>query len=113
MRRAIVILVVVFIMAVTAHAEQKNVKLLTGLTDREMQRTMNSMRAALGTHCDYCHVVVTAKDWDFASDQNPKKKRALKMIQMVMDINRNTFGGQPVVSCYTCHRGSIHPVKMV
>jgi hypothetical protein len=43
------------------------VKLLTGLTDLELQRTMNLMRASMGTHCDYCHVI--DEEWDFASDE--------------------------------------------
>ncbi len=72
---------------------------------------MNMMRASMGTHCDYCHVL--KEKWDFASDDNPKKKRAREMIRMVMDINQKNFGGQPVVSCFTCHRGSPHPVNLV
>lgn len=102
---------VVLAIALTARAEQKNVKLLTGLTDLELQRTMNMMRASLGTHCDHCHVV--EKEWNFASDDKPQKKRALEMIRMVMDMNRTQFGGRAVISCYTCHRGSTHPVNLV
>jgi hypothetical protein len=108
MRRAICIL---FVLALSAHAEQKNVKLLTGLTDTELQRTMNMMRASLGTHCDHCHVI--AKEWDFASDEKPQKKRAREMIQMVMDMNRTQFGGRSVISCYTCHRGAVRPINTV
>jgi len=107
MRKAIVLL----ILALSANAEQKNVKLLTGLTDLELQRTMNLIRASMGTHCDYCHVI--KEKWDFASDEKPAKRRARKMIQMVMDINRNSFDGQSIVSCYTCHRGSRKPLTLV
>lgn len=109
MRKAIVILFIAF----SASAEQKNVKLLTGLTDRELQRTMNMMRASMGTHCDHCHVNHKDKEWDFASDDKPTKKRAREMIQMVMDLNRTTFGGNAVVSCWTCHRGSTRPARLV
>jgi hypothetical protein len=108
MRRAIFIL---FLLTFSAHAEQKNVKLLTGLSDTELQRTMNMMRASLGTHCDHCHVI--NKEWDFASDEKPQKKLARVMIQMVMDMNRTHFGGRSVISCYTCHRGSVHPMNLV
>jgi hypothetical protein len=108
MRRAIFVLC---LLTLSAHAEQKNVKLLTGLTDIELQRTMNMMRASLGTHCDHCHVI--GKEWDFASDEKPRKKRAREMIQMVMDMNRTQFGGRSVISCYTCHRGSIRPMNLV
>jgi hypothetical protein len=105
------IMLVVLALTLSAHAEQKNVKLLTGLTDTELQRTMNMMRASLGTHCDFCHVI--NKEWDFASDEKPRKKRAREMIQMVMDMNRTQFAGRSVISCYTCHRGANRPVNTV
>src|SRR5688572_20263168 len=100
MRRTIVIIVLAAI-SVSVAGDQKNVKLLTGMTDRELQLTMNLMRASLGTHCDYCHV--SGKEWDFASDEKPAKARAREMIRMVMEMNRSTFGGRAEVSCYTCH----------
>jgi Photosynthetic reaction centre cytochrome C subunit len=108
MRRAILIFVV---LTLTARAEQKNVKLLTGLTDIELQRTMNMMRASMGTHCDFCHV--SGEKWDFASDEKPQKKKAREMIQMVMDLNASHFGGRSVISCYSCHRGATRPVNTV
>ena len=111
MRKAIVLLTI--LAASTATAEQKNVKLLTGLTDVQLQRTMNLMRGSLGVHCDFCHVVDGPSGWDFASDQKPTKTRAREMIKMVGEINRSTFGGQATVSCYTCHRGSIRPALLV
>lgn len=106
-------MMVLLLLATAARAEQKNVKLLTGLTDSELQRTMHLMRAAMGTHCDYCHVVKEEKGWDWASDEKPAKRRARKMIEMVIAINRDHFGGQAVVTCVTCHRGSPKPVTLV
>ena len=108
MRRAIFVLL---LLTLSARAEQKNVKLLTGLTDTELQRTMNMMRASMGTHCDHCHV--SGEQWDFASDAKPQKQRARAMIQMVMDLNRTQFDGRSVISCYTCHRGATRPVNTV
>ncbi|HYC58877.1 MAG TPA: c-type cytochrome [Thermoanaerobaculia bacterium] len=107
MRRTVLLLIVI---AFTARAEQKNVKLLTGLTDLELQRTMNMMRASLGTHCDHCHVI--DKEWDFASDAKPAKQRARDMIKMVMDVNRTAFEGRAEISCFTCHRGAVRPVSL-
>jgi hypothetical protein len=104
-------MLVVVVIALSASAEQKNVKLLTGLTDLELQRSMNLMRASLGTHCDHCHVIT--KEWDFASDEKPAKKRAREMIQMVAELNRANFGGRAVISCYTCHRGSTRVQNLV
>src|SRR5436189_5612762 len=98
-------LIVVLAFAFSASAELKNVKLLTGLSELEMQRTMNMMRASLGVHCDYCHVI--EGQWDFASDENPRRDRAREMIRMVADINRATFAGHEVVSCITCPRGAV------
>lgn len=104
-------LMIVVLFALSASAEPKNVKLLTGLSEVDMQRTMNLMRSSLGVHCDYCHVI--KKQWDFPSDENPRKDRAREMIRMVADINRATFAGHEVVSCFTCHRGSVKPVNLV
>jgi len=96
-----------------ARADQKNVKLLTGLTDFQLNRTMSMMRASLGVHCDFCHALKTGSGWDFPSDEKATKIRAREMIRLVGDINRTAFDGKPVVSCYTCHRGSIQPVSLV
>ena len=99
--------------AVSARAELKNVKVLTGLSEVRLQRTMNMMRASLGVHCDYCHVVRQGSGWDFASDEKPAKSRAREMIRLVGEINHTAFKGEPVVSCYTCHRGAVQPVSLV
>lgn len=104
-------LMIVLLVAFSASAAQKNVKVLTGLSDSDFHHAMNEMRASLGTHCDYCHVL--KGQWDFPSDDNPMKNRAREMIRMVADINRTTFGGRAVVSCFTCHRGSVKPVNLV
>ena len=34
------------------------------------------------------------------------------MIEMVSEINKTNFGGHPVVTCNTCHRGQTHPVAV-
>jgi len=101
-------LVVLLAVSLSANAAQKNVKLLTGLTDLELQRVMNMMRGSLGVHCDFCHVVSEEKGWDFASDTKPEKNRARDMIRMTTEINRTV-----AVSCVTCHRGAIRPVTLL
>jgi hypothetical protein len=93
-----------------AAQELKNVKLLTGLTPLQLQRTMNFMRASLGVNCDYCHVVSDEKGWDFASDAKPEKESGRKMITLVIDVNTKYFKGHNDVTCNTCHRGSTRPV---
>lgn len=89
-------------------AGPKNVQLLTGLSDLPLQRTMNFMRASLGVHCDYCHVI--DDEWHFEKDDKPSKLAARKMIQLTADINTQYFNGKPVVNCYTCHQGHIKTV---
>jgi hypothetical protein len=103
---------VILLIALTASAEQKNVKLLTGLTDDELRHSMHLMRASLGIYCDHCHVI-SSDSTDFASDEKPAKKRAREMIQMVTEMNRTNFGGRAVISCYTCHRGSTRVMNLV
>jgi photosynthetic reaction center cytochrome c subunit len=46
---------------------------------------------------------------DNASDENPKKLVARKMIEMVNDINAKFPDGKAHVTCYTCHRGKNIP----
>jgi hypothetical protein len=71
-----------------------------------------------GEGCLHCHVRGTAPGpggrgplVDYASDENPNKDIARKMIQLVMAANADymqTVGDQAVpekISCFTCHHG--------
>jgi hypothetical protein len=84
--------------------QPKNVQVLTGMSRPEVQRVMNQMRAGLGVHCHYCHT-----KGDAAEDTKPQKLRAREMMRMVIDVNARHFGGQPVVTCFTCHNGKPRP----
>lgn len=88
----------------TAGESFKNVKVLRDIPESELMPAMNFMAGSLGVTCEFCHV----NPWD--SDEKPKKKMARRMIQMQQAINRDTFGGQLVVTCNTCHRGSNKPL---
>jgi photosynthetic reaction center cytochrome c subunit len=112
MRKAIFAAIVALSLP-AARAEQKNVKLLTGMNDTQLIKTMNMMRASLGVHCDFCHVVNEKTGWDFASDEKQPKRMARHMIEMVEGINQQNFENNPVVSCNTCHRGSTRPWSLV
>jgi hypothetical protein len=79
----------------------KNLKLLQPET---LMPTMMAFKAALGVECSFCHV-----HGDFASDENPHKEIARKMIVMAQQINANFPDGKIHVTCYTCHRGSTEP----
>ena len=89
-------------------AENKNIKVLMRMPESQLLYTMESFETALGVPCTYCHL---KKDnqVDFAADDKKAKLTARAMIKMVLDLNQNTFRGEPAVSCYTCHRGRTSP----
>ena len=89
----------------------KNLKVLTA--DVNVRQVMQRFTVGLGVQCSYCHVA-----GDFASDENPKKEIARKMLLMIKQINRNfpdagnDFAnsrylpfpeGKQYVTCYACH----------
>src|ERR1051325_6209678 len=87
----------------------KNLKLLDPKSD--IRFVMQSINAALGVQCTYCHV-----QGDFAADTNPNKETARKMIAMVRLIDTSFPSSAGVfpdgyheVDCSTCHRGSVKP----
>src|SRR5262249_34171295 len=41
----------------------------------------------------------------------PRKRTARRMLEMVQTINRTSFNGRQVVTCWTCHRGSLNPAQ--
>jgi len=90
-------------------AEQvfKNVQVLKGISVNEFMGTMGVFSAALGISCTDCHA---GKDsWENYAVDNPKKQMARRMFLMMSGLNRTTFGGRQMVTCYTCHRGSERP----
>jgi hypothetical protein len=92
-------------------AEQvnKNIQALKGLPNSQLITVMHLMRTSLGVRCDYCHIAENGKYW---MDDKPPKQVARRMIEMVSEINKANFGGQPVVTCNTCHRGQTKPVAV-
>ena len=92
-------------------AEQinKNIQALKGLPNSQLLTVMHFMRTSLGVRCDYCHIAENGKYW---MDDKPPKQVARRMIEMVSEINKANFGGQPVVTCNTCHRGQTKPVAV-
>jgi len=93
----------------SAEQVNQNIQALKGLPASQLLPVMHQMRAALGVRCDYCHIAENGKYW---LDDKPAKQTARRMLRMVAEINQNHFGGQPVVTCNTCHRGSTAPVAM-
>ena len=100
-----------------AIVDSPNVKVLTGLTAQQFQEEMNFIVQGLGVTCGTCHV-----RGNFASEDQPQKQTARKMLEMVKAINKANFpdykpkDGESVlglVTCYTCHRGETSPKTSV
>lgn len=70
----------------------------------DLKSVMKAASKSLGVQCDFCHV-----DDNMASDDNPHKLAARSMISMTMNLNKEFFGGEHVVTCATCHKGKEHP----
>jgi hypothetical protein len=104
------VFVIAILATVSVSAEQKNVQLLTNLSDSQLGTVMDNFTASLGVHCDFCHVRnEQTKAWDFPSDDKHEKKAAREMIRMVLDLNEKSFHGHTVIGCYTCHLGKESP----
>ena len=89
----------------TAEQKYKNIQVLKGIPADQLVPSMQFMAASLGVECEFCHV----KD-DRGSDAKKPKVTARKMMTMMMQINADNFKGERVVTCYSCHRGTVHPV---
>lgn len=81
-------------------AEYKNLKVLR--PNDHLLDTMRFFNLSFRADCTFCHV-----SGDFASDDNPRKTIARKMMQMTESLRQNLGNGQ--VTCYTCHRGDAKP----
>jgi hypothetical protein len=92
-------------------AEQvfKDVQVLKGTSVPEFMATMGFFSASLGADCSYCHVPESSGNWERYADDNPHKRSARRMVQMMSALNQTYFGGRRLVTCYSCHRGFERP----
>jgi len=89
----------------TAAQQFKNIQVLKDISAEQLIPSMQFISASLGVECDFCHV-----ERQMDKDDKKEKQTARKMITMELAINKNHFEGEIEVTCYTCHRGSAHPV---
>jgi hypothetical protein len=87
----------------------KNVQVLRNIPVDEFMGTMGFISASLSLNCLDCHVNESANDFAQYAEDTPIKATARKMILMVNNINKENFGGRPVVTCYACHRSDTRP----
>lgn len=100
--------------------KDRNLKVLPkDISDAKLDSIMQTYNKALGVKCNFCHIPVKyiADSLDYASDAEPMKENARKMMKMVIYINSTNFNfennQQPeylhTVTCKTCHRGEAFP----
>jgi len=87
----------------------KNIQVLKGIPVDDFMQTMGLMSAALQFDCADCHVAAGTQKVDWAAD-TPRKRRARLMVTMVTNINKNNFGGQQLVTCFSCHHNRDRPL---
>ena len=83
----------------------KNIQVLKDLPADQLIPAMQFIASSLGVECSYCHT-----EGAFDKDDKKPKQTARKMMQMMFAINQANFEGKREVTCYSCHRGSPHPV---
>jgi len=100
---------------------KRNLKVLPkDISHDDLDKTMDSWKAALGVKCNFCHAPsadTSNHHLDFSSDAKPEKNTARHMYKMAMRINKKFFPAEKddkgamvqTVTCITCHHGSPHP----
>lgn len=91
----------------TTEQQFKNIQVLKGIPADQLVPAMQFITASLGVECQFCHV-----EGAFEKDDKKTKQTARKMIEMMITINQENFEGHREVTCYSCHRGSLHPVAI-
>src|SRR5665213_1542611 len=84
----------------------KNIQVLKGIPVDEFMGTMGVFTTSLSLCCGNCHTGAGTSNpkWE---DDPPRKRTARAMVSMVQNINKTSFGGRQVVTCWTCHRGQL------
>ena len=86
----------------------KNIQALKGLSVDDFMETMGVISAALAFDCSDCHTNAGTDKVDWAAD-TPRKVISRVMINMVAKINKENFGGQNKITCWTCHHNRDRP----
>ena len=79
----------------------KNIRVLKGIPSDQLIPAMQFISSSLGVQCSFCHV-----EGHFEKDDKKSKQTARVMMQMMFDVNKNSFEGLREVTCNSCHRGS-------
>lgn len=88
----------------------KDIRVLKGIPVDEFIDTMGMFAAATSKDCTGCHSpqILDGTPEAFAIE-TPMIQKARFMVGMMNTINRNFFGNQKRVSCFTCHSNTSVP----
>jgi len=97
----------------------KNLQILPAdFPPARLRAVMTGFTQALGVRCSHCHIGEEGKPlstYDFASDVDPEKNTARKMLKMLGVINDHLKEVKPAgptrvnMWCHTCHQGRPRP----
>jgi photosynthetic reaction center cytochrome c subunit len=89
----------------------RNIQVLKGMPIDTFFDAMGMFAASMGDDCTYCHSKDAVFRHEAFGDPTPRIQKARQMIVMMQTLNKTYFGGEPRVTCFTCHRGSYLPVN--
>ena len=109
------LVLIIFFITLIFPNDFRNLKVLNIDSKGEMKKYMKSISKDLGVKCSHCH------DMDDKSLDTPEKEIAREMIILTRQINEYLLSiekqdttakkNQTVVSCWTCHKGSLEVEK--
>ncbi len=115
---AVMGLFIVMLVALTAAnpLPKRNLRVLPkDIPEKTLDSIMKQFNKGLGVACNFCHVRLhdQTDSLHYASDNEPMKITARKMLRMTIEINRKSFWTDKTkkphelneVDCYTCHKG--------
>lgn len=86
----------------------KSVKSFQGKSAGSLMAAMNQWTAALAVECTHCH----ADNYDWAAEEIGEKDVTREMVTLMKKINDSFFKGEPVITCWGCHRGQAVPDRV-
>jgi photosynthetic reaction center cytochrome c subunit len=89
----------------------RNIEVLKGIPIDTFFDVMGMFASSMGEDCTFCHSKEAVFKHEAFADPTPRIRRARQMIAMMKNINETNFGGRPLVTCFTCHRGTSSPVN--
>lgn len=87
----------------------ENVVLLRDIPVDTFFETMGMFANSMGNDCVFCHSLEAVFDKAKFAESTPRIMKARQMIVMMNAMNKQYFGGEARLTCFTCHGGSDRP----